>query len=110
MALTKETTEELIQVIGPFATIEFRTTTRIKDDGVIVADNLHRDSIKVGDLNSKNELVVTDISGQSAQVQAIAAQTYTTIHQRQLYMQFLQIQRIRMMQIQDQAFKQLIQQ
>ena len=53
MALTKEVTEELVQVIAPFATIEFRTTTRIKDDGVIVADNLHRDSIKIGDLNSK---------------------------------------------------------
>ena len=77
MALTKEVTEEIVQVIAPFATIEFRTTTRIKDDGVIVADNLHRDSIKIGDLNSKNELVLTDISGQSAQVQAIAAAVWT---------------------------------
>jgi hypothetical protein len=77
MALTKETTTELIQVIGPFKTIEIRTTTRIKDDGVVVADNLHRDNIKIGDLNSKNELVATDISGQSAEIQAIAAAVWT---------------------------------
>jgi len=77
MALTKETSADLINVIGPFKIIEVRTTTRIKDDGVIVADNLHRDSIKCGDLNSNNELVPTDISGQSAEVQAIAAAVWT---------------------------------
>ena len=77
MTLTKETSAELIQVIGPFKNIEIRTTTRIKDDGVIVADNLHRDVIKCGDLNSKNELVPTDISGQSAEVQSIAAAVWT---------------------------------
>ena len=77
MALTKEETTDLINVIGPFKIIEIRTTTRIKDDGVIVADNLHRDNIKVGDLNSKNELVLTDISSQSAEVQAIAAAVWT---------------------------------
>tara|TARA_R100000388_G_C7220886_1_gene148868 strand:+ start:811 stop:1107 length:297 start_codon:yes stop_codon:yes gene_type:complete len=77
MALTKETSAELIQVIGPFKHIEIRTTTRVKDDGVVVADNLHRDNIKCGDLNSQNQLVPTDISGQSAEVQAIAAAVWT---------------------------------
>ena len=77
MALTKETSIDLIEVRGPFRTIEIRTTTRIKDGGVIVADNLHRDNIKIGDLNSKNELVATDISGQSAEIQAIAAAVWT---------------------------------
>lgn len=77
MALTKEETTDLINVIGPFKIIEIRTTTRIKDNGVIVADNLSRDNIKVGDLNSKNELVLTDISGQSTEVQAIAAAVWT---------------------------------
>ena len=68
--------------------LTFRTTTRIKDDGVIVADNLHRDSIKIGDLNSKNELVLTDISGQSAQVQAIAAAVWTD-DMKEKYRQYL---------------------
>ena len=77
MALTKETSIDLIEVRGDFKIIEIRTTTRIKDDGVIVADNLHRDVIKCGDLNSKNELVPTDISGQSAEVQSIAAAVWT---------------------------------
>ena len=77
MALTKEVTEELIQIVGRFKNIEIRTTTRIKDDGVVVADNLHRDVIKCGDLNSKNELVPTDISDQSAEVQSIAAAVWT---------------------------------
>ena len=88
MALTKEVTEELIQIVGRFKNIEIRTTTRIKDDGVIVADNLHRDSIKIGDLNSKNELVLTDISGQSAQIQAIAAAVWTD-EVKEKYRQYL---------------------
>tara|TARA_X000001036_G_C20486144_1_gene727833 strand:+ start:622 stop:918 length:297 start_codon:yes stop_codon:yes gene_type:complete len=77
MALTQEETTDLINVIGPFKIIEIRTTTRIKDNGVIVADNLSRDNIKIGDLNSKNELVLTDISSQSTEVQAIAAAVWT---------------------------------
>ena len=40
MALTKETSIDLIEVKGDFKTIEIRTTTRIKDGEVIVADNL----------------------------------------------------------------------
>lgn len=77
MALTKETTTELIEIQGPFKDIEIRTTTRIKDDGVIVADNLHRRPIKCGELNSKNELKPTDLSGETAEIQAIAAAVWT---------------------------------
>ena len=40
MALIKETSIDLIEVRGPFRTIEIRTTTRIKDDGVIIADKI----------------------------------------------------------------------
>ena len=88
MALTKETTEELIQVIGPFATIEFRTTTRIKDDGVIVADNLHRRPIKCGDLDGSNNLKPTDMSGETAEIQGIAAVVWTD-EVKEKYRQFL---------------------
>ena len=40
MALTKETSIDLIELRGPFRTIEIRTTTRIIDDGVIIADKI----------------------------------------------------------------------
>ena len=88
MALTKETETELIQVVGPFKVIEIRTTTRIKDDGVIVADNLHRRSIKCGDLDSKNQLKPTDISGELPEVQSIATAVWTD-EIKEKYRQFL---------------------
>jgi len=77
MALTKETSIDLIQLTGPFRIIEIRTTTRIKDDGVIVADNLHRRPIKCGDLDASNNLKPTDISGETAEIQGIAAVVWT---------------------------------
>ena len=88
MALTKETETELIQVVGPFKVIEIRTTTRIKDDGVIVADNLHRRSIKCGDLDSQNRLKLTDISGELPEVQAIATAVWTQ-EVKEKYREFL---------------------
>ena len=77
MALIKETSIDLIEVRGPFRTIEIRTTTRIKDDGVIIADNLHRRPIKCGDLDGSNNLKPTDISGETAEIQGIAAVVWT---------------------------------
>ena len=77
MALTKETSIDLIELRGPFRVIEIRTTTRIKDDGVIVADNLHRRPIKCGDLDGSNNLKPTDMSGETAEIQAIAAAVWT---------------------------------
>ena len=43
-------------------------------------------------------------------VQATPKQAYTIIHQHQLFMQFLQTQRIHMMQAQDLVSEQLMQQ
>ena len=88
MSLTKETSVDLIEVRGPFRTIEIRTTTRIKDDGVIVADNLHRRPIKCGDLDSSNNLKPTDMSGETAEIQGIAAVVWTD-EVKEKYRQFL---------------------
>ena len=88
MALTKETSIDLIEVRGPFRTIEIRTTTRIKDDGVIVADNLHRRPIKCGDLDGSNNLKDTDMSGETAEIQGIAAVVWTD-EVKEKYRQFL---------------------
>ena len=77
MALTKETSIDLIEIKGDFKIIEIRTTTRIKDGGVIVADNLHRRPIKCGDLDGSNNLKDTDMSGETAEIQAIAAAVWT---------------------------------
>ena len=88
MALTKETSIDLIQLTGPFRIIEIRTTTRIKDNGVIVADNLHRRPIKCGDLDANNNLKPTDISGETAEIQGIAAVVWTD-EVKEKYRQFL---------------------
>ena len=86
--IDKETSIDLIEVRGPFRTIEIRTTTRIKDDGVIVADNLHRRPIKCGDLDSSNNLKPTDMSGETAEIQGIAAVVWTD-EVKEKYRQFL---------------------
>ena len=88
MALTKETSIDLIELRGPFRIIEIRTTTRIKDDGVIVADNLHRRPIKCGDLDGSNNLKPTDMSGETAEIQAIAAAVWTD-EVKEKYRQYL---------------------
>ena len=88
MALTKETSTDLIQLTGPFRIIEIRTTTRIKDNGVIVADNLHRRPIKCGDLDGSNNLKDTDMSGETAEIQGIAAVVWTD-EVKEKYRQFL---------------------
>jgi len=88
MALTKETSIDLIQLTGPFRIIEIRTTTRIKDNGVIVADNLHRRPIKCGDLDASNNLKPTDISGETAEIQGIAAVVWTD-EVKEKYRQYL---------------------
>jgi hypothetical protein len=67
MAIVKRTEEDKIEIVGQHKSIQVRTATVIEEDGVELTRSFHRHVVSPGD----------DISGQSAEVQAIAAVVHT---------------------------------
>ena len=67
MALTKETIEDKIEVVGEFKHIQVRTATVIKEDGVELSRSFHRHTVAPD----------SDSSGESADVKAMVAQFHT---------------------------------
>ena len=69
MALTEETLNDKIEVInnGTFSSVQVRTATVIKRDGVEISRTFHRHVIAPD----------ADITGESAEVQAICAAVHT---------------------------------
>ena len=67
MALTERTLDDKIEIVGEFKHIQIRTATIIERDGVEISRSFHRRVI--GPLN--------DISGETAEVQALAAVVHT---------------------------------
>ena len=67
MALTKETVQDKIEVVGDFKHIQVRTATVIKEDGVELSRSFHRHVVSP-DSDSTNE---------SADVKAMVAQFHT---------------------------------
>lgn len=81
MAITKEIIEDKIEVVGDYKTIQVRTATVIKEDGVELSRSYHRHSLEC--VNSAQDEdgnwthTDTDVSGESADVQGIAATVWT---------------------------------
>jgi len=81
MALTKEITQDKIEVVGDFKSVQVRTATVIKEDGVELNRSFHRhvvlciSSVKNDDDSWTH--TDTDVSGESAEVQAIATAVWT---------------------------------
>jgi len=67
MALTEETVQDKIEIVGPYKIIQVRTATIIKKDGVEISRSFHRHSLAPN----------ADTSGESDDVKAIAAQVHT---------------------------------
>ena len=67
MALTKETVQDKIEVVGDFKHIQVRTATVIKEDGVELSRSFHRHVVSP-DSDSTNE---------SDDVKAMVAQFHT---------------------------------
>ena len=67
MALTKTVVEDKIEVIGEHKSVQVRTATVIKEDGVELSRSFHRHVVTAGD----------DYSNESAEVQAICAVVHT---------------------------------
>ena len=81
MAITKETVEDKIEIIGDYKNIQVRTATVIKEDGVELTRSFHRNtlecviSVKEGDTWTHTD---TNVSSESSEVQAICTAVWTT--------------------------------
>ena len=77
MALTETKENDKIEVVNKW-NIQVREATVIKKDGVEIARSFHRKSLVPGTLDASDNLVDTNISGESADVQAICNAAWTT--------------------------------
>lgn len=81
MAITKEIIEDKIEVVGDYKTIQVRTATVIKEDGVELSRSFHRHALDcVSSVKNDDDSWThtdTDISGESAEVQGIANAVWT---------------------------------
>ena len=67
MALTERTVEDKIEIVGDFKHIQVRTATVIERDGTEISRSFSRHVVAPD----------ADVSGESAEVQAIAAAVHT---------------------------------
>ena len=67
MSLTKEITQDKIEIIGKFKAVQVRTRTKVLEDGVELSSGYHRHVVVAGQ----------DYSNESAEVQAICAAVHT---------------------------------
>jgi len=65
--LTEETVQDKIEIVGDYKHVQVRTATVIKRDGVEISRSFSRHVVAPGD----------DISGESAEVQAICNAVHT---------------------------------
>tara|TARA_S200002703_G_C3715002_1_gene219652 strand:+ start:495 stop:779 length:285 start_codon:yes stop_codon:yes gene_type:complete len=67
MAITKEIVEDKIEVVGNFKSIQVRTATIIKEDGVELSRSFHRHALQC----------IDNITNESEEVQAICNAVWT---------------------------------
>jgi len=80
MALTKEVVDDKIEIVGDTKEIHVRTATVVKEDGKELSRNFSRRVISCINSTYSDSTWThtdTDISGESAQVQAIANAVWT---------------------------------
>ena len=80
MAITKTIVDDKIEVVGDYKTIQVRTATIIKEDGVELTRSFHRrvlDCVSSSYDGSSWTHTDTDISGESTEVQGIATAVWT---------------------------------
>ena len=67
MALSKVITEDKIEIVGDYKSVQVRTCTKVMEDGVELSSGFHRHVVTAGQ----------DYSNESAEVQAICAVVHT---------------------------------
>ena len=76
MALTKRQENDKIEVVKKW-NVQVRNATIIKDDGKEITRTFHRHVLEPGVLDKDDNLVETDLSGEDADVKAIAEAAWT---------------------------------
>ena len=77
MAITKETQIGKIEVVGQYKSVQVRTDTVVIEDGTELTRKYHRHALNPGTLDGSNDLVVTDISGENTEIQAVCNGVWT---------------------------------
>ena len=77
MALTETKENDKIEVVRRW-NVQVRNANVIKKDGVELTRTFHRKVLTPGTLDTSDNLVETDISGEDADVQAICNAAWTT--------------------------------
>jgi len=81
MALTKEITQDKIEIVGASKHINVRTRTAVLEDGVELSASFHRHVVScISSVKNDDDTWThtdTDVSSESAEVQAIAAAVWT---------------------------------
>ena len=77
MAITKETVEDKLEVVGDYKIIQIRNAIVIKEDGKEISRSFNRTSVNPGHLDASDNLVDRDLSSYSANVRGIANTVWT---------------------------------
>ena len=78
MALTKTIEIDKIEIVTEYRHVQIRTATIIKEDNVELSRSFHRKTLQCGQLDSSNNLVDTDVTGETTEVQAICNTVWIT--------------------------------
>ena len=81
MAITKEIVEDKIEIVGDYKSVQVRTATVIKEDGVELTRSFHRKTLEcVSSVKDGSSWTHTDtnISSESEEVQKICTAVWTT--------------------------------
>ena len=79
MALTEETIQDKIEIVGDYKMVQVRTATVIKRDGVEISRSYHRHIIEP-------IISADDLANESAEVQAICNAVHTEAIKTALHM------------------------
>ena len=77
MALTKTITDDKIEVVGDFKTIQVRQATIIKEDGKELSRSYHRRLLNCGTLDASDNFVDTNLGAETVEVKSIADTCWT---------------------------------
>ena len=78
MALTKETIEGQIDILGEFKHLHLHSAVIVKEDGKEIGRSVNDRTLTPGTLDSSDNFVATDVSSESTDVQVISNQVWTT--------------------------------
>jgi predicted component of viral defense system (DUF524 family) len=70
MALTEETVQDKIEVVGDYKIVQVRTATIIKKDGIEISRSFHRHTVAPN-------ISADDLANESTEVQAICNAVHT---------------------------------